>query len=165
MYVGYVPASNDLGICCFVWRSEFSSKFLFVTEEKSTFRREAPDLPKHNKFWEIMTTVRVNDSNRADDDASAPVPHSPVQWWWQRWCGRSCTSTTATGRAMMPWHHHLSLACPRDGDGSGSVGCLCALTTATGQAMMPWHHHLYLARPRDGNGDGGGSGGVDARAP
>ena len=36
-YVGYVPASDDLCICCFIWRSEFSSKFLFVTEEKSTF--------------------------------------------------------------------------------------------------------------------------------
>jgi hypothetical protein len=52
-YVGYVPASNDLGICCFVWRYEFSSKFSFVTEEKFTFRNEAPDLPKHFKFWEI----------------------------------------------------------------------------------------------------------------
>jgi hypothetical protein len=53
LYVGYVPASDDLGICCFVWRSEFSLKFLFVTEEKSTFCRKAPDLPKQNKFWEI----------------------------------------------------------------------------------------------------------------
>ncbi len=23
-YVGYVPASDDLGICCFIWRYEFS---------------------------------------------------------------------------------------------------------------------------------------------
>ena len=52
-YVGYVPASDDLGICCFVWRYEFLTKFLFVTEEKSTFRREAPDLSKHIMFWEI----------------------------------------------------------------------------------------------------------------
>ncbi len=52
-YVGYVPASDDLGICCFVWRYEFSSKFSFVTEEKSTFCNEALDLPKRFKFWEI----------------------------------------------------------------------------------------------------------------
>ncbi len=35
-YVGYVPARDDLGIFCLVWRSEFLSKFLFFTEEKST---------------------------------------------------------------------------------------------------------------------------------
>ena len=43
-YVGYVPASDDLGIFGFVWWCEFSSKFLL---EKFL---EAPDLPKHNKF-------------------------------------------------------------------------------------------------------------------
>ncbi len=53
LYVGYVPASDDLGICCFIWRYEFSSKFSSMTEEKSSFRREAADLPKHFKFWEI----------------------------------------------------------------------------------------------------------------
>ena len=52
-YVGYVLASDDLGICCFVWRYEFLSKFLFVTEEKSSFRREAADLPKHVKFLQV----------------------------------------------------------------------------------------------------------------
>ena len=52
-YVGYVLASDDLGIFCFVWRCEYSSKFSFVTEEKSTFRRKVFGLPKHNMFWEI----------------------------------------------------------------------------------------------------------------
>jgi hypothetical protein len=59
---------------------------------------------------------------------------------------------------MMPQHHHLSLACLRDGNGSGSGVRLCASTAATGQAMMPWHHHLYLAHLRNGNGNGGGRG-------
>ena len=113
--------------------------------------------------WGAMTTVRIADGDRADDDASAssPVPRSPARWWWQRWCGPSCTSTTATGQAMMTQHHHLSLACPRDGDGSGSGGRSCASRTATGQAMIPRHHHLSLARPHNGNGDGGGSSGAD----
>ncbi len=33
--------------------------------------------------------------------------------------GRLCASTTATGQAMMSWHHHLYLARPRDGNGDG----------------------------------------------
>ncbi len=56
-YVGYVPESNDLGIFGFVWRREFSSKFWFMTEKNPLFIEkfsEAPDLPKHNKFWEIQ---------------------------------------------------------------------------------------------------------------
>ena len=56
-YVGDIPAIDDLGNFCFVWRCEFSSKCSFVSEEKSTFRRkvlEAPDLPKQKKFWEIQ---------------------------------------------------------------------------------------------------------------
>ncbi len=114
----------------------------------------------------VMTTVRIDDGNRADDDASAssPVPRLPAQWWWQRWRGLSCTLTTATGRAMIPQHHHLSLARPRDGDGSGNGGRSCASTTATGQVMIPRHHHLSLACPCNGNGDGGGSGGADPHA-
>ena len=48
-YVGNVPASNDLGIFCFVWRCEFSLKFLFVTEEKSTFRRKVFGGPRSPK--------------------------------------------------------------------------------------------------------------------
>ena len=109
-----------------------------------------------------MTTVRADDSDRADKDASAssPVPCSPTQWRRQQQRGRSCTLTTATGRTMMPRHHHLSLARPCKGDGSGSGGRLCASMTATGQAMMPRHHHLSLARPCDANGNGGGSGGT-----
>jgi hypothetical protein len=53
-YVGYVPASDDLGIFCFVWRCEFSSKFLFVTEKKLTFGRKVFGVPKHKQFWEIQ---------------------------------------------------------------------------------------------------------------
>ena len=48
-YVGYVPASDDLGICCFVWQCEFLSKFLFVTEEKSTFCRKVFGGPRSPK--------------------------------------------------------------------------------------------------------------------
>ena len=89
--------------------------------------------------WGGMTTVCIDDGNRADDDASAssPVPCSPTRWWWQRWCGPSCTSRTETERAMMPRHHYLSLAHLRDGNGSGSGGRSCASTAATGQTMMP----------------------------
>ncbi len=77
--------------------------------------------------WGATTTVHVDDGNRADDDASAssPVPCSPTQWRWQWRRGPLFTLTMATGRTMMPWHHHLSLACPRDGNGSGSGGRLC----------------------------------------
>ncbi len=48
-YVGYVPASDDLGIFCFVRRCEFSSKFLFVTEKKSTFGRKVFGGPRSPK--------------------------------------------------------------------------------------------------------------------
>ena len=48
-YVGYVPASNDLGICCFVWQCEFLSKFLFITDEKSTFHRKVFGGPRSPK--------------------------------------------------------------------------------------------------------------------
>jgi hypothetical protein len=65
---------------------------------------------------------------------------------------------------MMPWHHHLSLARLRDGDGDDSGGRSCMSTAATGQTMMPGHHHLSLARLRDGNDDDGGSDGADACA-
>jgi hypothetical protein len=67
---------------------------------------------------------------------------------------------TVTGQAMMHRHHHLSLARPRDGNGSSSGIRSCALTAATGQTMMPWHHHPSLARPRDGNCNGSGRGGT-----
>jgi hypothetical protein len=89
--------------------------------------------------WGVMKTLRVDDGNRADDDAlaSSPVPRLPMQWRWQRRRGPSFTSTMATGQTMMLRHHHLSLACPRDDDGSGSGGRLCVSTTATGQVMMP----------------------------
>ena len=49
LIVGYVPASNDLGIFGIVWRCVFSSKFLFVTEKKITFCRKffgGPRSPK-----------------------------------------------------------------------------------------------------------------------
>jgi hypothetical protein len=48
-YVGYVPASDDLGIFGIDWQCGFSSKFLFVTEKKSTFHRNnfvGPRSPK-----------------------------------------------------------------------------------------------------------------------
>jgi hypothetical protein len=50
-YVGYVPApaSDDLGILCFVWRCEFSLKFSFVTDEKSTFGRKVFGGPRSPK--------------------------------------------------------------------------------------------------------------------
>jgi hypothetical protein len=54
-----------------------------------------------------------------------PVPRSPARWqwrWrWQRRRGRSCALTTVTGQTMVPRHHHLSLACPRDGDDGGGA--------------------------------------------
>ena len=107
--------------------------------------------------WGVMTTVRINNGNRADNDAlaSSPVPRSPAQWRWQRRRGPSFTSMMGTVRTMMPWHHHLSLARPRDGIGSGSGGRSCASTTVTGQAVMPRHHHLSLGRLCYGNGSGG----------
>jgi hypothetical protein len=36
-YVGYVPASNDLGIFGIDWRCEFLPKVLFLTEKKIHF--------------------------------------------------------------------------------------------------------------------------------
>jgi hypothetical protein len=64
-----------------------------------------------------QTFLHIDDGNRVEDDASAssPVPHSPTQWQRQRQRRRL---TTATGWTMMPQHHHLSLAPPRNGGGS-----------------------------------------------
>jgi hypothetical protein len=111
------------------------------------------------------TLVRIDDGDRGGDDAlaSSPVPRLPAPWRQWRRSKRCSAMTTATGRAMMPRHHHLSVARLRDGDGSGSGVRSCPLTAVTGQTMMPWHHHLSLARPRDGNCDGGGRGGARQR--
>jgi hypothetical protein len=96
--------------------------------------------------------------------------------------------TMATGRRMMPWHHHLSLARPRNGGGSGSVGarqrrqggrqCLgiiraqCAMTTVTERTMMTVHNGIgnevnddtlaSSAVTRLCDGDDSGSAGVGA---
>ncbi len=62
-YVGYVPASNDLDIICFVWRCEFLSKFLFVTEEKSTFRRKVFGGPRSvgvYRVWSGLCDLRTD---------------------------------------------------------------------------------------------------------
>jgi hypothetical protein len=61
--------------------------------------------------------VHIDDGNRAEDDASASslVPCLPTRWRRQRQRRRL---TMATGRMTMSWHHHLSLACPRNSGGS-----------------------------------------------
>ncbi len=58
-YVGCVPASNDLGILCYVWRCEFSSKFLFVTDEKSTFGRNVFGGPRSPKTKQVLGDPKV----------------------------------------------------------------------------------------------------------
>ena len=107
-----------------------------------------------------MCASRMVTGGGNDALASSPVPCLPAPWQRRRRSEQHSAMTTATRRAMMPRHHHLSLTCPRDGDGSGSCVRSCVSTAVTGQTMMPWHHHLYLARPRDGNWDGGGRGGA-----
>ncbi len=55
-YVGFVPVSDLLDMYCLIWRGVFLSKFLFVTDPNQNLVgefSEAPDLPKHFRFWEI----------------------------------------------------------------------------------------------------------------
>ena len=60
---------------------------------------------------------------RGDDaSASSPVPCLPAPWQQRGQSKRHSAMRTATEQAMMPRHHHLSLACLRDGDGGSSGG-------------------------------------------